>query len=571
MIVVPQERIREFKAKGWWGEDTLDDLFRRHLAAHPDAEALIDPINAADIMGGTPERLTWRQVDQAVDRLASVLHDHGLKKDDVLIVQLPNINELSIAYLAALRLGIIVSPAPVQYRENELGYIAGKTAAVAALTTDRIGKHAHGEMLLSVSRQSPTLKHVFVLGETCPTGAVDLEPRLDAVTAKQLKSARQAMKAAKITADDIVTICWTSGTEAQPKGVPRSHNEWIIMGAGVSDAADLGPGARILNPFPMVNMAGISTGFISWLITGGRLIQHHPFDLPVLLKQMRDEAIDYTVAPPAVLNLLLQNEALLAGIDFGRLKSIGSGSAPLSPWMVATFHEKYGVQIVNYFGSNEGCSFPSAWQDVPDPAERAAMFPRFGGGRRWKAMLHDRLNTRIVDPETEEEILEPGRPGELRVKGPTVFSGYWRAPEISARAFDADGWFRSGDLFELVGEDGRFIRFVGRLKDIIIRGGMNISSEEIEGHLLGHPAIADVAVVGAPDPRLGERLCAFAVFRPDQTADLADINRYLTDEKQVAVYKQIERLEVIDTLPRNPVGKVLKRDLRDRLGEASPA
>lgn len=571
MIVVPQDRIRAFKDRGWWGEDTLDDLFRRHLAAHPDAPALIDPVNAAEIMGGTPERLTWRQADEAADRLAAVLHDHGLGKDDVLVVQLPNINELSLAYLAAARLGVIVSPAPVQYRENELGYIVARTDAVAALTTDRIGRHAHGEMLMAVKARAPTLRHVFVLGETCPAGAVDLEPRLDAVTPKQLQAARRAMTAARITADDVVTICWTSGTEAQPKGVPRSHNEWIIMGQGVVDAADLGPGARILNPFPMVNMAGISTGFVSWLVTGGRLIQHHPFDLPTLLRQMRDEAIDYTVAPPAVLNLLLQNETLLEGIDFGRLKAIGSGSAPLSPWMVGTFHEKYGVQIVNYFGSNEGCSFPSAWQDVPDPAERATVFPRFGGGRKWKALLHDRLTTRLVDPETEEEIDVPGRPGELRVKGPTVFSGYWRAPEINDRAFDADGWFRSGDLFELTGEDGRFMRFVGRLKDIIIRGGMNISSEEVEGYLLGHPAVADAAVVGAPDERLGERLCAFVVFRPGQSADLAEINRYLNEEKQVAVYKQIERLEAIDALPRNPVGKVLKRDLRDRLGEAPRA
>lgn len=571
MIIVPQERIRAFKAKGWWGEETLDDLFRRHLKAHPDAEALLDPFNAPDIMGGQPERLTWAEADAAVDRLAAVLHAHGLKKDDVLVVQLPNINELSIAYLAAARLGIIVSPAPVQYRENELGYIVDKTDAAAALTTDRIGKHAHGDMLMTVKGRCPTLRHVFVLGETCPTGGIDLEPLMDGVTPRQMKAARDAMKAARITADDVVTICWTSGTEAQPKGVPRSHNEWIIMGRGVIDAADLGPGARILNPFPMVNMAGISTGLISWLVTGGVLIQHHPFDLQVLLKQMRDETIDYTVAPPAVLNLLLQNEAMLEGIDFGRLKAIGSGSAPLSPWMVKTFHEKYGVQIVNYFGSNEGCSFPSAWQDVPDPAERAALFPRFGEGRPWKAMLHDRLVTRIVDPETEEEIQETGRPGELRVKGPTVFSGYWRAPEINQRAFDADGWFRSGDLFELAGERAEFIRFVGRLKDIIIRGGMNISSEEIEGHLMAHPAIADVAVVGAPDDRLGERLCAFVVARPGQTPDMAEINRYLTQDKQVAVYKQIERLEVVDALPRNPVGKVLKRDLRDRLGETTPA
>jgi non-ribosomal peptide synthetase component E (peptide arylation enzyme) len=151
------------------------------------------------------------------------------------------------------------------------------------------------------------------------------------------------------------------------------------------------------------------------------------------------------------------------------------------------------------------------------------------------------------------------------VKGATIFSGYWRAPEINARAFDKDGWFRTGDLFELAGDRLQFYRFVGRYKDIIIRGGMNISSEEIEGHLVGHPAVADVAVVGAPDATLGERLCAFVVFKPGQSADMADINRYLTQEKKIAVFKQIERLEPIDALPRNPVGKILKRELRQKL------
>ena len=155
--------------------------------------------------------------------------------------------------------------------------------------------------------------------------------------------------------------------------------------------------------------------------------------------------------------------------------------------------------------------------------------------------------------------------------GATVFSGYWQAPDINARAFDADGWFRTGDLFELAGDDLQFIRFVGRLKDVIIRGGMNISSEEIEGHLAGHPAVAEAAVVGAPDPNLGERLAAFIVFKPDQTATLEEINRFLTHDKQVAVYKQIERLETIAALPRNPVGKVLKRELRDRLGGGESA
>jgi len=569
MIVVPEERIRDFKARGWWGEETLDDLFRRHVAAMPDAESVVDPINREAIMGGAPARLTWAQVENRVARYVAVLHATGVGRDDVVAVQLPNVIELGLIYLACIRLGAIVTPAPVQYREHELAYIVAKTDAKAVVTAARIGKHAHAEMMLTVRADAPVLKTLLVVGGEAPAGTIDLDARAAGLDEAEIEAGRAAARAANICADDIVTICWTSGTEAEPKGVPRSHNEWIIMGAGVVDAADLNPGAVLLNPFPMVNMAGISTSFVSWLLLGGVLIQHQPFDLQIFLQQVRDEKIDYTVAPPAILNLLLQNEALLEGVDFGRLRAIGSGSAPLSEWMVRTFHEKYGVQIVNYFGSNEGASFPSAQKDVPDAAERAVLFPRLGEGFRWKALLHDRIFTRLIDPETEQEITEPGVPGELRVKGATVFSGYWRAPEINARAFDGDGWFRTGDLFELAGDRLQFYRFVGRLKDVIIRGGMNISSEEIEGHLIGHPAVADAAVVGAPDPNLGERLCAFIVFKPGRSADLGDINRFLTGDKHVAVYKQIERLEVIDVLPRNPVGKVLKRELRQSLGDQS--
>ncbi|MBB4799254.1 acyl-CoA synthetase (AMP-forming)/AMP-acid ligase II [Brevundimonas bullata] len=569
MIVVPEERIRDFKARGWWGEETLDDLFRRHVAAMPDAESVVDPINREAIMGGAPARLTWAEVEDRVARYVAVLHATGVGRDDVVAVQLPNVIELGLIYLACIRLGAIVTPAPVQYREHELAYILRKTDAKAVVTAARIGKHAHAEMMLAVQTGAAALNTVLVVGGHAPDGTIDLDARAAGLDEAEIEAGRAAARAANICADDIVTICWTSGTEAEPKGVPRSHNEWIIMGAGVTDAADLKPGAVLLNPFPMVNMAGISTSFVSWLLLGGVLVQHQPFDLQIFLQQVRDEKIDYTVAPPAILNLLLQNEALLEGVDFGRLRAIGSGSAPLSEWMVRTFHEKYGVQIVNYFGSNEGASFPSAQKDVPDAAERAVLFPRLGDGFEWKALLHDRIFTRLVDPETEQEITEPGLPGELRVKGATVFSGYWRAPEINARAFDGDGWFRTGDLFELAGDRLQFYRFVGRLKDVIIRGGMNISSEEIEGHLIGHPAVADAAVVGAPDPNLGERLCAFVVFKPGQSADLGDINRFLTGDKHVAVYKQIERLEVIALLPRNPVGKVLKRELRQSLGDQS--
>lgn len=564
MIVVPAERIAEFKAKGWWSDRTLDDLFVGHVAANPHGEACVDPINAFDIVGRQPQRLSWAQMEDLVARYAAVFHAHGLRKDDKLIVQLPNLVDLPAILLACLRLGIIVSPAPVQYREHEIAYIASRIGARAIITATRIGKHMHGDMMARVQDQQPGIDLLFTLGLP-HQDSLDLDTLLKSVSRGDHFGAERAARDAAITADDIVTICWTSGTEANPKGVPRSHNEWIIMGQGVVHAGDIKPGDTLLNPFPMVNMAGISTSFVSWLLVGGRLIQHQPFDLQVFLKQIRDEKVDYTVAPPAVLNLLLQNEALLEGIDFTRLRNIGSGSAPLSEWMVDTFHKKYGVQITNFFGSNEGASFPSTYRDVPDPAQRAAYFPRFGEGYVWDSVLYDRIFTRIVDPETEEEINDPGRPGELRVKGATVFSGYWEAPEINAKAFDADGWFRTGDLFERAGDRLQFYHFVGRLKDIIIRGGMNISSEEIESHLIAHPTIADVAVVGAPDPQLGERLCAFVVFKPGQKVDMAEINRFLTQEKKVAVFKQIERLEPIEALPRNPVGKILKRELRERL------
>lgn len=563
MIVVPASRIAEFKAKGWWGGTTLVDLFLRHVRTRPDAEACVDPPNAEDIVGRPARRLSWADLADLVERYLAVLNRHGIGKDEVVVVQLPNIVDLPAIYLACVRLGVIVSPAPVQYRAHELAHISRRAKAAAIITATRIGKHAHAEMMTKVRDAAPTVRAVFALGAPC-AGCEPLDAQLAAIDAHDREAGARAARDAHITADEVVTICWTSGTEAEPKGVPRNHNEWIIMGEAVVDAGDIEAGATLLNPFPMVNMAGLSTSFVSWLLVGGRLVQHQPFDLDLFLRQIREEKVDYTVAPPAVLNILLKNEALLAGIDFKRLRNIGSGSAPLSEWMVDTFYKKYGVQITNFFGSNEGASFPSTYRDVPDPGQRASAFPRFAPGLHWKSHLHDRLFTRLVDPDTETEIVEAGKSGELRVKGATVFSGYWDAADINARAFDADGWFRTGDLFELTGDHLQFYRFVGRLKDVIIRGGMNISSDEVEGHLVAHPNIAEAAVIGVPDKDLGERVCAYVVPAAGQTIDLREVNRFLVEERNLAVFKQIERLELIEALPRNPVGKVLKRQLREK-------
>jgi len=564
MILVPQERIDRYTERGWWGRRTLDDCFRSHVAARPQRQAVVDALNRQDFTDGAPRSLTYAELDAEVTRMAQVLLDHGLTKDDIVVVQLPNGVEQFVIYLACARLGIVVSPVPAQYREHELEHILGVTRARAIVTCARIGKHAHAAMFKQLSARHPSLACVFSWGTQVPEGVVALDLALPAARAP--KRVADYLATAAVSANDVFTICWTSGTEAIPKGVPRNHNEWLIVAPAIIEGAQLAPGCRLLNPFPLVNMAGLSTNFAAWLILGGTVVQHQPFNLEVFLKQIREEAIEYTVAAPAILNQLLQRPELLAGIDFKRLASIGSGGAPLSDWMVRGFHEKYGVAIVNYFGSNEGASLTGAPLDVGDPALRARFFPRAGvPGYQWSVSTTRKIATRLVDLESGQDITEAGRVGELRFSGPTIFSGYFNAPDLSARAFDDQGFYRTGDLFEIGGENLQFYRYVGRSKDLVIRGGMNISSEEVESLILAHPMVREAAVVGYADPIMGERLCACVVAVDRQLLTLEHLTTFLRDEKRVAAYKLPERLQLIDDLPRNPVGKVLKRVLRERV------
>ena len=586
MVLVSESTIADFTARGWWGTQTLWDHFANNVRKWGYREAVVDAPNRAEFAHGEPRRLTWDQLADEVDRFCTVLLDHGIRRDDILVAMMPNCVEQFVVYLTCARLGVVVTPVPVQYREHELDHILAHTGAAGAVTFTQIGKasHAHAAAAMFSHLQSThtSLKTVFAWG----TGLNDTrndtlcEPPGDRLgrqpvsiseltknplTPAQRAQLRQVERDAAVTANDVFTICWTSGTEAQPKGVPRSHNEWLIVAPSIVEAARIQKHARLLNPFPFVNMAGLSTAFAAWLVVGGTVVQHHPFSLPVFLQQLRDERIDYTVSPPAVLNMLLQNDALLQGIDFKRLSRIGSGAAPLSEWMVRGFAERHGVQIVNYFGSNEGAALSGSDIDIPDPALRAQFFPRAGvDGFEWSVSTTRKIKTRLVDTETGEEIIRSGQPGELRFSGPTVFSGYFRAPELSQRAFDEQGYYKTGDLFEIAGDRLQYYRYVGRSKDLVIRGGMNISSEEIEGLLAACPGVREVAVVGVPDPILGEKLCACVAAIEGHDVSLATLNAFLRTEQRIAAYKLPEYLLQLAALPRNPVGKVLKRNLREQ-------
>lgn len=568
MILVPNDKIEEYTRRGWWGTTTMWDLFRRHVQERPEAQAVADASNRADFAHGAPQRLSWGQLAEAVDRFCRLLLELGMRRDAVLLMQLPNCVEQYVVYMACARLGFIVTPVPVQYRENELDHILETTRAAAVVTFTRIGKptdgHASAEMFARMRPRHPQLRHILSWGDDVDPAFVDIGRRSEApLTPAQREQLTQAERAAGVTANDVFTICWTSGTEARPKGVPRSHNEWLVVAPSIIDAGQLREHARILNPFPLVNVAGVSTAIACWLVLGATVVQHHPFTLPVFLQQLRVEQIDYTVAAPAVLNMLLQQPHMLEDIDFKRLSRIGSASAPLSEWMVRGFADKFGVRIINYFGSNEGVSLYGNEIDLPDPAMRAKLFVRPDAeGFAWSVSTTRKVRTRLVDLESGEDIHEAGRAGELRYAGPNVFSGYYGAPELTASAFDEKGYYKTGDLFELDGDRLQYYRYAGRSKDIVIRGGMNVSAQEIEGLLLACPGVREAAVVGVPDPIMGERACVCAAPQDGHALTLDAIVQYLRDERHVAAYKLPEYLLTMPALPRNPVGKILKSELR---------
>jgi acyl-CoA synthetase (AMP-forming)/AMP-acid ligase II len=572
MRLSPAHTIEAMRSRGLWGDARITDLFRRNAAAHPDRTALVDAPNRRSFTDGEPKRLCYRELAEQTNRLSGQLLALGVKKDDILVVQLPNVAELVVSYLAAWQLGAVISPVAIAFRERELRHIV-KLLRPRALVTCSNFKGFEAAKLAAACRGDLTYD-VLVWGDRVDEQHFSLDRALaDGPATAVANAALEAYLAdTPISADDAATICWTSGTEGVPKGVPRSHNHWIAIGHGTHDAIAVRPGDVLLNPFPLINMASIGGLFMSWLQTSGRLVLHHPLDLPVFLGQISAESVQHTIAPPALLNMILQNEPLKASADLESLQTISSGSAPLAPWMVRGYSQEFGIEIVNLFGSNEGMALISGPGDVADPEQRANLFPRFGRPEfSWKNRVATHIETQIRDLDSGEEILAPGRAGEMSIRGATVFSGYYGDDQLNREAFTEDGFFRTGDLFEIAGpgDAARFYRFVGRCKQLIIRGGVNISPEELETILGAHPKLLEVAAVGFPDATMGERVCAVVVPQPGQQITLGEMGDYLR-EQGVAVYKFPERLCVVEQLPRNPMNKLVRPAIREIAATSDP-
>jgi acyl-CoA synthetase (AMP-forming)/AMP-acid ligase II len=540
MITSSGQRIKALTGAGAWGADTLHGLLAEHAGSRPGHLAVRDQPNREELSGEPPLALNWGELDLASEALAVQLQDLGIGADDRLIVQLPNVVELLVTYYAVSKLGAILSPVPVQYGSHELQLVAGALDAAALITLER----CRDTELAAAARQALPSSRVLVFGSDLRIDTRPSDRRCDGPIGD---------------ANRVLSICWTSGTTGTPKGVPRSHNMWLATArcsavAGSYTAADV-----LLNPFPLVNMAALGGFLFPSALLGCAIVLHHPLDPPLFLKQMQDERITFTIAPPALLNQLAKSPDLWNQFDFSALRCVGSGSAPLAPWMIETFSRDFGKEVVNFYGSNEGISLFATPATAPEPEVRATMFPRPDADAP--------IATKVTDPESGLELHRTGERGELLISGATVFDGY--LGHDNSDVFSPDGFFRTGDLVEICGERGNYYRIVGRCKDIINRGGMKISPSELDVALEQHPQVLEAAVCAYPDERLGEKICACLVARPDTSLPSLELLQQYLQERGFARFKLPERIEVFAQLPRNALGKVQRFILQDTVSNRS--
>jgi len=542
-----QERIRTLTESGLWGSDTLHSLLVENVASHPDREAVIDPPNKHELTGLAERRMTFAEMDAASSALAVALAAVGIQRGDYVLVQLPNISELVLSYYALSKLGAIISPIAVQYGSHEIAGFAKALNPKAMLT-------------LTECRGVPLLKQAQ---DALPGVRVwDIASDLNAGATSHGESWTQP----ESDANDIVTLCWTSGTTGTPKGVPRSHNMWITQGRLTMNAGGYQPGERMLAPFPFINMAALGGFLFPSALLGCTLVLHHPLDPAIYLQQLQQEQINFSIAPPALLNRLAQQPELWAKFDFSALRAFGSGSVPLSPAMIEVIEGQYGKPVINFYGSNEGIGLFATPENAPSAEHRARMFPRLGAqDMPFEGDAGKTLMTRVVDPENGKEITQPGLAGELCIAGPGVFDGYLDG--AADDVFTDDGMFRTGDLVEICGEPPIYYRIVGRSKDIINRGGTKISPSEIDTLLEGFPGLAEVAVCAYPDPVLEERICACVVPVEGQESPTLDALCAWLSERGIAKFKLPERIEIFDALPRNPLGKIVRGQLQQAVSE----
>ncbi|MCU1353009.1 MAG: AMP-dependent synthetase and ligase [Acidimicrobiales bacterium] len=512
---------------------TIPAALREAATRFPDHEAVVD--------GST--RLTFRDLAAEAGVVARALVASGIEPGDRVAVWAPNSARWIVASFGVYAAGAVLVPFNTRNRGEEAGHILRTSGARLLLTVTDFLATSYPALLAPVEGLDALEEIVVMHGpdEAGCTSWDDFMARAAAVDPSVVDD-----RIAALGAGDMSDIIFTSGTTGAPKGAMLGHGASIRTYLAWSELVDLREGDRYLVVYPFFHTAGLKSGVLACVLRGAAILPQAVFDVPKVLQLVSDERITMLPGPPTVFQTILEHPDL-AAYDLSSVRSSVTGAAVVPVEVIRRMREDLAIRtVVTGYGMTEttGTISMCRHDDPPEVIARTVGRPLPG------------VTVRVVGDDGAE--VAPGEPGELQVKGFNVMLGYFDDPGATAAAH-ADGWLRTGDI-GFVDDDGN-LHITDRLKDMFIVGGFNAYPAEIEAVLLRHPAVAQVAVVGMPDDRMGEVGLAFVVPRAGQRADPDEIRAWAWE--RLAKYK-LDRVELIDELPLNPSGKVMKFKLRER-------
>jgi 2,3-dihydroxybenzoate-AMP ligase len=537
----PAEVAERYRREGYWRGDTLGDLLRRWAAQHGDRTALVDG----------ERRLSYADLDTLADRLAYRLLQRGLGRGDRVVLHLSNVPEFVVVAFALFRIGALPVFALPDHREHELDHFVRFAEAVGYVIPTSYRGFDEQALARKLRDAHPSLAHVLVVGDDVaddltPLGAL-LDDPVDA------DEARAAVDAHRPDPGDVALFLLSGGTTGLPKFIPRTHDDYAYNVRASAELCGFDPDTVYLVALPIAhNFPWGCPGLLGALHAGGRAVLTGNPNPDAAFPLIEAEGVTATALVPALAIRWMDAVADAdadgdGGHDLSSLRLLQVGGARLNPEAARRVAPTLGCTLQQVFGMAEGLL---NYTRLDDPEEVLVETQ----GRP----LSPADEVRIVDDD--DRPVPAGEPGRLLTRGPYTIRGYYHAPEENAESFTPDGFYRTGDVVRWHPSGNLSVE--GRVKDFINRGGEKISAEEVENHVLAHPAVANVAAVAMPDREMNERTCAYVVLHPGAVLTLNGLAEFLRD-RGLARFKVPDRLELVDELPLTNVGKVSKRTLRE--------
>ncbi|TFX17117.1 cyclohexanecarboxylate-CoA ligase [Escherichia coli] len=531
-----EQRRAAYRQQGLWGDASLADYWQQTARAMPDKIAVVDNHGAS---------YTYSALDHAASCLANWMLAKGIESGDRIAFQLPGWCEFTVIYLACLKIGAVSVPLLPSWREAELVWVLNKCQAKMFFAPTLFKQTRPVDLILPLQNQLPQLQQIV--------GVDKLAPATSSLSLSQIIADNTPLTTAITThGDELAAVLFTSGTEGLPKGVMLTHNNILASERAYCARLNLTWQDVFMMPAPLGHATGFLHGVTAPFLIGARSVLLDIFTPDACLALLEQQRCTCMLgATPFVYDLLNVLEKQPADLSALRFFLCGGTTIPKK---VARECQQLGIKLLSVYGSTE--SSPHAVVNLDDPLSRFMHTDGYAAAG---------VEIKVVDDA--RKTLPPGCEGEEASRGPNVFMGYFDEPELTARALDEEGWYYSGDLCRM--NEAGYIKITGRKKDIIVRGGENISSREVEDILLQHPKIHDACVVAMPDERLGERSCAYVVLKaPHHSLSLEEVVAFFS-RKRVAKYKYPEHIVVIEKLPRTASGKIqkflLRKDIMRRL------